>query len=159
MKKILLILGILAFSALLFANGSDRGYSNRKNHYNRRYTVKEYPEKRLLHENYKKFTRIRTKYSNESEQLRIQISLNNFEIQKFMIQGKVEWKKSDELNSQKYRVAKKLENNRLKNKKEIQKTFGYGFKGDKYTKDYKSYHHNRSDDKYEKYYMKRYLNK
>ena len=159
MRKILLILGVLVFSALLFAHGSDKSFSNRKNIYNRRYTVKEYQENRFYNEKYKKYTRIRTKHSNKNQMLRIQISLNDFEIENFMIQGKVGWIKANRLNSQNYRPIKKLENNRLKNKKEMKKKFGYGFKEDKYTKDYGLHNSNMSDDKYEKYYMKRYINK
>ncbi len=138
MKKILLVLGILVFSALLFAHGSDRGFSRRKNNYNRRYTMKEYPEKR---------------FSNEK--LRIQITLNDFEIQKIMVQGRVEWVKVDKSYSQRYRPIKKLENNRLKNREEIRKKVEDGFRGNKYTKDHESQQH-RNDSNYERYYMKRY---
>ena len=140
MKKILLVLGILVFSALLFAHGSDRGFSSRKNSNNRRYTMKEYPEKR---------------FSNKNEKLRIQITLNDFELQKIMVQGRVEWVKVDKLNAQRYRPIKKLENNRLKNREEIRKKFEHGFRGDKYTKDHESQQH-RNDRDYERYYMKRY---
>ena len=47
MKRILLVMGVLIVSAILFARGSGRGYSSGGGYYNRGYMMEEYAEKKL----------------------------------------------------------------------------------------------------------------
>ena len=148
MKKILLVLGIVVISALVFAHGSGRGSTGRGGFYNRGYMMEEYAEKKLSGDDYKKFEAMRNKHFQENEKLAIEIRAKNLDIKRLRIQEKVDWEKVHKLNSEKYKLLEKQENNRFKHMEEMRKTFGDDFTGRGY--------HMMDDDRYERQHMMRY---
>ncbi len=153
MKRILLVLGVLIVSALLFARGSGRGQSGRGDYYHRGYMMEEYAERKLSDNDYKKFEAMQNKHFQENEKLLIEIRAKNLEMERLTIQDKVDWEKVNKLNSEKYRLMEKLDGNRLRYREEIRKTFGDDFIGEGYMRGYRDHH---MMDDYEGHHMRRY---
>ena len=149
MKRILLVLGVLIVSAILFARGSGRGYSSGGGYYNRGNMMEEYAERKLSDDDYKKFEAMRNKHFQENEKLQIEIRAKNLEMERLRIQEKVDWEKVNKLNSEKYRLMEKLDGNRFRHMEEMRKTFGDDFIGEGYMRG-----HMMND--YEGHHMRRY---
>jgi hypothetical protein len=153
MKKILLLVGILMVSAFMFANGGSKGSYNRGGNA-RGYMMGGYAEERLSDKDYKKLVGIREKHFKENQKLSLDIQAKELEIQKIMAQEKVDWARVEKLNSEKYRLLEKLDNNRLRHREEIRKTFGDEFIGNGYMRGFDGHH--MMDDVYERHHRRRY---